>query len=128
MGPLYTEPPARAPRINMPAVPLSGVPFPGFLRGPKKKKRSNGVPLSSDAPSVVASSVCCIDKCKNLCWSRAHPSSGLRHDWVYKPRGKFVCEEHLLRDKRLGSHKRSRSLTLPSAARNDTTTEDRPKR
>ncbi len=113
VGPLYAEPPARAPRINMPAVPLSGVPFPGFARGPKKKKRANGAVLSCDAPSVSAACVCCIDKCDNICWSRLHPSTVLMHDWVYKPRGRFVCEQHLLRDMRLRSHKRSRSLTDP---------------
>ena len=107
-GPFFTEPPSRAPRINMPAVPLSGVPFPGFLRGPKKKKRVNG-----NAASVLAATVCCIDKCENVCFSKMHSVAKLRCDWVYKVRGKYVCEEHLCKDRRMCHLKRSRSVSPP---------------
>ncbi len=106
LGPLYSEPPCRAPRINMPAIPLSGVPFANVSRVQKKKRKPNVAAV----PAVW--SLCCIDKCPNVCWSKTNHASALASEWSFRPRGgKFVCEEHMRKDRRLRTHKRSRSTS-----------------
>jgi len=58
LGPLYAEPPLRAPRINMPLVPLSGAVLPGFNRAFKKKSGFGSQCSSGERGSQQWSAAC----------------------------------------------------------------------
>lgn len=108
LGPLYSEPPMRAPRLNMPAIPLSGAVIPGFNRGPRKKRRNLAQNGNSNPAAILT---CTVEDCDNVCWSKV-PAMSMQFEWGYKPEGIYVCDEHARRDRKLRELKRPRSLSV----------------
>lgn len=53
----------------------------------KKKKLANAQNGERKKDGIV----CSIEGCDNLCWTKRLATT-LRSDWVYKLKGKYVCE------------------------------------
>lgn len=101
-GLFLSDPPPRAPRLNMPELQPGtvgyGVGVPGGPgRGGARRKRKDASEAANDDDAFV----CCVEDCDNVCWTKRHKSS-LLCEWNLKPGAgaAYVCSEHHHADKR----------------------------